>query len=150
MIMNELTKFSIAVRESTLKRLKTIPKGFEDWRIDKNSMSFADIAQHIVNCDYALIKAFQTNRISSNLGKSHSVAFGGGNILQDLIDNLEDTKNKRAVFIEGLKQNDLSKIIETDRKDGKERMTMMFLIYTMLDHETHHRGQLIVYLKMLQ
>ena len=147
--MKELTKFSIAVRESTLKRLKTVPIGSEDWRLDKDSMSFADIAQHIIDCDLALIDSFHTKNIGSNLGKARSAITDKYNALKDLIDKLEETKNKRAVFIEDLNQKDLSEIITADRKDGEQQLTMELLIYTMLDHETHHRGQLSAYLKMI-
>lgn len=147
--MKELTKFSIEVRESTLKRLRAVPIGSEDWRVDKDSMSFADIAQHIIDCDLALIESFHTKNIGSNLGKAHSALIDKYNALKDLIEKLEETKNKRAVFIEGLNQNDLSEIVSTDRKEGEQQLTMELLILTMLDHETHHRGQLSVYLKMI-
>ncbi|MBL7128331.1 MAG: DinB family protein [Ignavibacteria bacterium] len=147
--MKELTKFSIEVRESTLKRLRAVPIGSEDWRVDKDSMSFADIAQHIIDCDLALIESFHTKNIGSNLGKAHSALTDKYNALKDLIEKLEETKNKRAVFIEGLNQNDLSEIVSTDRKEGEQQLTMELLILTMLDHETHHRGQLSVYLKMI-
>ena len=46
-------------------------------------------------------------------------------------------------------QKDLSEIVTADRKEGEQQLTMELLIYTMLDHETHHRGQLSVYLKMI-
>ena len=147
--MKELTKFSIAVRESTLKRLRAVPIGSEDWRVDKDSMSFADIAQHIIDCDLALIESFHTKNIGSNLGKAHSALTDKYNALKDLLEKLEETKNKRAVFIEGLNQKDLSEIVSTDRKEREQQLTMELLILSMLDHETHHRGQLSVYLKMI-
>lgn len=146
--MKELTKLSIAVRESTLKRLRAVPVGSEDWRVDKDSMSFADIAQHIIDCDLALIESFHSKNIGQNLGKARSAMTNKYNALKDLIEKLEETKNKRAVFIEDLNQKDLSEIVTADRKDGEQQMTMEFLIHTTLDHETHHRGQLTVYLKL--
>ncbi len=69
--------------------------------------------------------------------------------MQKLIENLEETKNKRAIFIEGLEQKDYTEIIKAERKSGEEQMTLELLIYKMLDHEIHHRGQLAVYLKMI-
>jgi len=39
-------QLSVAVRESTLKRLLQVPDGFEGWRPTEASLSFADIAQH--------------------------------------------------------------------------------------------------------
>ncbi len=122
--MKELTKFSIAVRESTLKRFRTVPIGSEDWRVDNDSMSFADIAQHIIDCDIVLIESFNTKKIGSNLGKAHTAATDKYNVLKGLIERLEQTKNKRAVFIEGLNQKALSDIITANRKDGEEKITM--------------------------
>jgi uncharacterized damage-inducible protein DinB len=147
--MKELTKFSIAVRDSTLKRLRAVPAGLENWRLDKNSMSIADLAQHIIDCDHALIEAFQTKSLGTNLGMAHSVDIKKEDDMQKLIENLEETKNKRAIFIEGLEQEDYLEIIKAERKSGKEQMTLELLIYKILDHEIHHRGQLSVYLKMI-
>jgi uncharacterized damage-inducible protein DinB len=147
--MKELTKFSIAVRESTLKRLRAVPAGFENWRLDKDSMSIADLAQHIIDCDHALIKAYQTKSLGPNLGMAHSVDIKKENDMQKLLENLEETKNKRAIFIEGLEQEDYLEIIKAVRKSGKEQITLELLIYKILDHEIHHRGQLSVYLKMI-
>jgi len=147
--MKDLTKFSIAVRESTLKRLRAVPAGYENWRLDKDSMSVADLAQHIIDCDHALIEAYQTKSLGPNLGMAHSVNIKKKDDKQKLIENLEETKNKRAVFIEGLEQKEYAEIIKAERKSGEEQMTLELLIYKMLDHEIHHRGQLTVYLKMI-
>jgi len=147
--MKELTKFSIAVRESTLKRLRAVPAGYENWRLDKDSMSVADLAQHIIDCDHALIDAYQTKSLGPNLGMAYSVDIKKEDDMQKLIDVLEGTKNKRAIFIEGLEQKEYVKIIKAERKSGEEQMTLELLIYKMLDHEIHHRGQLAVYLKTI-
>lgn len=147
--MKELTKFSIAVRDSTLKRLRAVPAGFENWRLNKDSMSIADLAQHIIDCDHALIEAYQTKSLGPNLGLAYSVDSKKEDDMQKLLGNLEETKNKRAIFIEGLEQKDYTEIIKAERKSGEEQMTLELLIYKMLDHEIHHRGQLAVYLKMI-
>lgn len=147
--MKELTKFSIAVRESTLKRIRVVPPGYENWRLDKDSMSIADLAQHIIDCDHALIKAHQTKCLGPNLGTARSVHIEDEVDIKKLIENLEETKNSRTNFIEDLKREDYVEIVKADRKSGKEEMTSELLIYKMLDHEIHHRGQLSVYLKMI-
>ena len=127
--MKELSKFSIDVRESTLKRLRTVPIGFVNWRPDKDSMSIADIAQHIVDCDHALMEAYQTKSLGPNLGLAYSFDIKNENDMRKLIDNLEETKNKRAIFIEGLEQKDYAEIINAERKSGEEQMTLELLIY---------------------
>jgi len=43
---NKLLKdFCKTVRDSTLKRLKTVPEGYENWRISKNALSFAKLVK---------------------------------------------------------------------------------------------------------
>ena len=51
-----LIDFCKAVRDSTLKRLKVVPEGYENWRISKNSLSFAEIAKHLIESDDWTIK----------------------------------------------------------------------------------------------
>jgi hypothetical protein len=43
---NKLLKdFCKTVRDTTLKRLKTVPEGYENWRISKNALSFAKLVK---------------------------------------------------------------------------------------------------------
>jgi len=39
-----LGRFSVAVRQSTLKRLRCVPAGRENWRPDSGAMSFAVVS----------------------------------------------------------------------------------------------------------
>src|SRR3989304_3624847 len=51
-----LAAFSMAVRESTLKRARAVPDGFENWRIDDEGMSFADQVRHLIDADRWLFR----------------------------------------------------------------------------------------------
>jgi hypothetical protein len=51
-----LIDFCKTVRDSTLKRLKVVPEGYENWRISKKSLSFAEIAKHLIESDDWTIK----------------------------------------------------------------------------------------------
>src|SRR5215831_917723 len=46
-----LAEFSLAVRESSLKRFRAVPAGMENWRITPESMSIADLALHLIYAD---------------------------------------------------------------------------------------------------
>ncbi len=50
-----LAEFFKAVRESTLKRLRQVPKGYENWQISQDTMNFADVAQHLIDADLMLL-----------------------------------------------------------------------------------------------
>ena len=54
-----LAEFAKAVRDSTIKRLKQVPAGKENWRITPDAMSFAEIAYHLIEADEWLIKKIE-------------------------------------------------------------------------------------------
>src|SRR5262245_35875340 len=47
----ELGEFSLAVRESSLKRLRLVPDGYENWRPSEGSLSFSELARHLLAAD---------------------------------------------------------------------------------------------------
>ena len=54
-----LATFSNSVRNSTMKRLRRVPEGAENWAPFEGGMSFADLAYHIIECDVAIIQAIE-------------------------------------------------------------------------------------------
>ena len=60
-----LIDFCRVVRDSTLKRLKIVPEGYENWRISKNALSFAEIAKHLIESDDWTIKKINEPAIKS-------------------------------------------------------------------------------------
>ncbi|MFX0090824.1 MAG: hypothetical protein ACFFBD_03595, partial [Candidatus Hodarchaeota archaeon] len=80
-----IAKFSEAVRESTIKRLKLVPSGFENWRITPNSMSIADLAQHIIDADNWLFKMLETKNLHPIYGQVGQVDINQRNEFLQLI-----------------------------------------------------------------
>lgn len=68
---SELATFASAVRESSLKRLRAVPVGAENWRVDPEAMSFADTAQHLIDCDEWLFRAVETGHLARCDGQAH-------------------------------------------------------------------------------
>src|SRR5215470_10624051 len=67
-----LAEFSIAVRESSLKRFRAVPTGMENWRITPESMSIADLAEHLLRADEWLLRKIAdptTECITGNPGE---------------------------------------------------------------------------------
>lgn len=143
-----LAAFSDTVRNSTLKRLKRVPEGAENWSIAPGAMSFADIAYHILENDRALFKIFETKRIGAHIGEAGAITIQTRSEFEDLIEELKKTKKERSTFIYDLTPADLDVIVEAERIRGVERIPAGTLILEVLDHEVHHRGQLAAYLRV--
>jgi hypothetical protein len=45
--------------------------GAENWRVDPEAMSFADTAQHLIDCDEWLFRAVETGHLARCDGQAH-------------------------------------------------------------------------------
>jgi uncharacterized damage-inducible protein DinB len=140
-----LAEFSEAVRESTLKRLKEVPPGKENWRLRPDSLSFVDLAQHLIDADQWVLEILESGKLV------HAEAKPGMKTVRDrseydvLIRRLVETQAARRKMIEEISGDEWDRIVE-DPKFGS--ITVWWAIVRgSLDHEIHHRGQIAVYLK---
>ena len=145
---NKLAEFAAAVRNSTIKRLKQVPAGKENWRITPDAMSIAEIAHHLIEADEWLIEKIENRDLEPMRGKTGAVKIGDNFEFRELIDRLQQSGERRHAFIREL---DESKLLSTifDKRFGKEVTIWWIIVRGNLDHEIHHRGQLSAYLKPL-
>jgi len=149
MINELLIDFCKAVRDSTLKRLKSIPEGFENWRISKNSLSFAEIAKHLIESDDWTIKKIKEPTIKSILPEEGSIENCSKEQFNVLILELEECLERKIKLINSLDKEKMKSKIYDDRFNGEVSIEWIFLRGN-LDHEIHHRGQIAVYLRVLK
>ena len=135
-----LAQLSIAVRESTIKRLLQLPDGFEGWRPTEASLSFADIAQHLIDADNWLFHKLQTPDLPPLQGQAGLVDVPNRAVFDGLVEKLRKIGERRKVLIESLTKDDLSRRI-FDSRFGGEVEVWWLIARGNLDHETHHRGQ---------
>jgi len=149
MDLERLAGFSDQVRDSTLKRLKSVPKGQENFRYQEGVMSFSDIADHLINSDRVHMNLLETRFLGKGIGRS------GGKVVRSreeyigLVYELEKLKLARHKFILELDEEKLSLVIPYEHLSGPGEAAFGSLLYQWLDHEIHHRGQISVYLKLL-
>lgn len=143
-----LAELSIAVRDSTMKRLKLVPAGSENWRIDSGSMSFADLAQHIIDDDEWLFRMLEMKNLPPTRGRAGLADVTHRDEYLRLIADLERTGQIREELLEGLSEEHLTELIDDQRFGGKVSAWWV-IVRGNLDHETHHRGQIAAYLRML-
>lgn len=141
-----LGQLSNSARNSTIKRLKRVAEGAENWAIAEGKLSFADLARHILDCDKAILKIFESNSIGKNLGEPGVAGTVDREGFEALLVELKEYKTIRHDFIVGLSDDDLNVLIDADRIRGVEKMPTRLLLVETLDHEIHHRGQIAVYL----
>jgi len=143
-----LAEFSTAVRESTLKRLRLVPEGYENWRISPETMSFADLAQHLIDADNWLFKMLELKNLKPMVGKPGLVEVTNRSRYLSLLEGLMETGARRAEILENMTERELSEMI-FDGRFGREVSVWWIIVRGNLDHEIHHRGQIAAYLRAI-
>jgi uncharacterized damage-inducible protein DinB len=138
-----LGRLSDAVRESSLKRLRKVPHGQENWRPDPGSMSFADLAQHLLDCDAHLMRSLREGPQPAEHGGVGIMRPQDREEYDALLDALELSGAERRELIEGIDDFDLAAY---DERFG-ETTVWWVIARGSLDHEIHHRGQIAAYLR---
>ena len=141
-----LAEFARAVRDSTLKRLRRVPPGHQNWRIASGAMSFADLAQHLVDTDEWLFKKMEEKTLDPIVG--HTGAGTDWAEYLALLDALVHTGAQRCALLESLTEDQLDEKI-FDARFGGEVSLWWIIVRGNLDHEIHHRGQLATYLRAM-
>jgi len=146
-----LAKFSLAVRESSLKRFRVVPAGMENWRITPESMSIADLAEHLIRADKWLFRKIADPSTEIIAGNPGEVTIRRREQYDALVMRLQETGEKRAELFRNVTDQDLAKRIPDGHYGyGADSTLWWILLRANLDHEIHHRGALAVYLRVMK
>ncbi len=143
-----LAAFARAVRESTLKRLRRVPPGRENWRITPEAMSFADQAQHLIDTDEWLFEKLAVKTLDPIVGVAGTVTIADRADYQALLGALARIGERRCALLESLTAEQLDEMIY-DARFGGAVSVWWIIVRGNLDHEIHHRGQMVAYLRAL-
>ena len=150
MLNKELLKeFTIAVRQSTLKRLVKVPEGYEHWKLFSSSLSFAEVAKHLIDIDEWLINKIKNPELKSIETQTAVMSECSREKFLKLIDGLRSSLDDKLELIESINEDELGKNFYDDSYDTDMSLAMIILRRN-LDHEIHHRGQLAVYLRVIE
>jgi len=148
--LERLAKFSDDVRDSTLKRLKLVPGGRENDCFPDGTMSPADIAAHLIQCDEKLFELPRTRFSAKTLGVAGQRVVRDAHEYARLVASLERLRETRREFILAQDDASLAEPIAFERLIGKGEMDLGSILYRTLDHEIHHRGALAVFLRHME
>jgi uncharacterized damage-inducible protein DinB len=143
-----LAGFARAVRESTLKRLRRVPIGRENWRITPGASSFADLASHLVDADEWLFEKLKCKTLAPVV-EVRTVGDVDRASYEALLDALADTGARRCALLAGLSAEQFAETME-DARFGAATTVWWIIVRGNLDHEIHHRGQIASYLRVLE
>jgi len=145
-LKRNLVELSEAVRESTMKRFRNVPHGYENWAYLKGKMSFGDMVQHLIDADNDLFRRLVNKEDFPRGGNPGAVQIKSRTEYEVLLANLENSGVKRKRLIE--EYEDFETMIY-DQRFGKKKSAWWILVRGYLDHEIHHRGQLSIYLNLV-
>ena len=143
-----LSECATAVRESTLIRLLRVPAGFENWSPAEQALSFADIAQHLIDADHWLFAKL------ANPGLAGMKAVAGSGQVADragflaILERLRVVGEERREVIARLSNADLDTPFFDDRF-GCEVAAWWIIVRGNFEHEAQHRGQVASYLRII-
>lgn len=144
---SELAELASAVRTSTLKRLRRVPMGLENWRVDRDAMSFADVAQHLIDADAWLFEKLRNPSLAAMVGRPYSFEAQSRDEYEALLKRLQDSGESRSAMLLAYSDDELSRRIPDSRFEGLVSVWWV-VVRGNLDHEIHHRGQIIAYLRI--
>lgn len=144
----QLAAYSLAVRDSSLKRLRLVPVGCENWRPSVNALSIGDLVHHLVAADEWLFAKLDDPSLRGMVARAGESGELSRAEFDELVGRLERSGRRRAEILCRLDAVELDRAIPDDRFGGE--VTVWWLaVRGNLDHEAHHRGQLATYLRIL-
>jgi uncharacterized damage-inducible protein DinB len=141
-----LAEWSRAVRGSSLKRLSLVRPGFENWRLTAESMSFADVAFHLIEADHWLFRKLLEPALSAMVGRAGTTDISAREQFTTLCEKLEASGQRRAAVLESLSPAQLDATV-LDQRFGGVVTFWWVVVRGNLDHEVHHRGQIAAWLR---
>jgi uncharacterized damage-inducible protein DinB len=130
------------VRERTIKVIKCIPDDKIEWSYKEGKFTFGDMIRHLAAIERYMYAENAQLKPSRYPGHGKELAEGLNNVL-GFFDRMH---NESVTIFRGLSDEDLMKKCITP---GGAPITVWKWLRAMVEHEIHHRGQLYLYLAML-
>jgi uncharacterized damage-inducible protein DinB len=131
------------VRQRTLKVISYIPAEHLDWTYRPGKFSFADIIRHLATIERYMYAENCQLKPSRYPGHGKELADGYENVLRFF----EQMHSESLEIFGRLSAEDLQKKCLTP---GGAPITVWKWLRAMIEHEIHHRGQLYLYLGMVE
>lgn len=140
--INTFLEYFEKVRERTLKVIKVIPKDKINWTYKEGKFTFADIIRHLATIERYMYAENAQFKPSSYPGHGKELAES----YEDVMEFFNRSHSESIDIFSKLSTNDLEKKCLTPAGIS---ITLWKWLRAMVEHEIHHRGQIYMYLGML-
>jgi uncharacterized damage-inducible protein DinB len=130
------------VRERTLRVIKCIPDDRIEWSYKEGKFTFGDLIRHLAAIERYMYAENARLKPSRYPGHGKELAEG----FTDVLEFFHRMHDESVTIFRGLSDDDLKKKCVTP---GGAPITVWKWLRAMVEHEIHHRGQLYLYLAML-
>ena len=131
------------VRARTLKVVMRIPPDRIDWTYREGKFSFADIIRHLATIERYMYA--ENVQLKPSLYPGHGKELADG--YQNVLDFMSRMHAESMEIFGRLSDEDLMKKCVTP---GGAPITVWKWLRAMVEHEIHHRGQVYLYLSLLE
>jgi uncharacterized damage-inducible protein DinB len=141
--INPFLEYLERVRERTLKVVRCIPPDKIEWTYREGRFTLGDLIRHLAALERFMYAENVLLRPSRYPGHGRELADGYDQVL-DYFDRMH---RESVEIFRGLGSEDLQKKCITP---GGVPITVWKWLRAMVEHEIHHRGQIYLYLGMLE
>lgn len=137
-----LHEWKLQVDSYTLRLVAAIPETIADFRASPGQMTTLDLVRHLAEDEWEMIGAIVRKRhLADPRGKllvAESVITGR--------QALKDVQTSSDTILRACAESDLDEPVVFPGPEVD--VTVAHIVQTMIEHQIHHRGQLITYLRM--
>jgi uncharacterized damage-inducible protein DinB len=130
------------IRERTLRVIRCIPPTKIDWTYKEGRFTFADLIRHLAAIERYMYAENVQLKPSRYPGHGRELADGHAEVLE----YMNRLHAESMEIFRALSDSDLQKRCQTP---GGASITIQKWLRAMVEHEVHHRGQIYLYLGML-
>ena len=138
----DLVKYFDRVRERTMRVVACVPPNKVDWTYRDGKFTFGDLMRHLAAIERWMFAENVAGRASSYPGHGRELADG----YDAIIDYMRRMHAEAMEIFNALTDEDLERKCTTP---GGAQLPARKWIRSMIEHEAHHRGQIYLYLGLL-
>jgi len=139
----EFLNYFDKVHQRTMKVVRAIPKDQVDWRFREGKFTLGDLVRHIATANRYMFVEVVQGRPSSYAGCGKDLAASH----DEIVEFAERLHQETVAILSGFTAEDLQRKCLTP--DGAS-ITVWKWLRSMIEHEIHHRGQIYIYLSLLE
>lgn len=140
--MNDFAEYFDRIRERTMRVVRCVPPDKIDWTYKEGKFTFGDLMRHLAAIERWMFAENAQLRPSRYPGHGPDLADG----YDATVDYMQRMHAESMAIFRALTDDDLAAQCMTP---GGANLRVSKWLRAMVEHESHHRGQLYLYCSML-